>query len=231
MNKTYERLWLRFAKGGKMRYIGHLDMMKIFQAAIRRAGVPIAYSMGFNPHQRLSFALPLPLGMDSLCEYAELLLESVMLPEDLVKALDGHLPDGVRLLAAYAASEKAPRPAAAVEAADYRLVFPKMEGVSSDGVASAIAALRSQPEIMVLKKTKRGEKETDIKPDIFYISCEQAGGVLMRLSAGSSRNLSPQLVAQVLFQQMGVTLQAHDAAFTRLELYGHGGKPLHELAL
>jgi len=230
MNKTYERLWLRFAKGGKMKYIGHLDLMKIFQLAIRRASIPIAYSMGFNPHQRLSFALPLPLGMDSLCEYAELLLDSFMLPDDLLKVLDEQLPDGVRLLSAYCIPEQAPRPAAAVTYADYRLVFPSVKNIGM-ATEEAIATLQNQPEIIVTKKTKSGEKEADIKVDIQSLVYESAGAVHMRLSAGSNRNLNPQLVAQVIFQQMGISPQSYEAAFTRLELYGQNGKPLHEVAL
>jgi len=225
MNRVYERRWLRFAKGGKMKYIGHLDLLKIFQAAIRRAKLPIAYSMGFNPHQRLSFALPLPVGMDSVCEYMELLLDE---PSD-VMVLDAQLPEGLRLLSAYEVPEKAPRPAAAVTAADYRLMFPNVLESKE-----YLQKMMDAPEIMMMKKTKGGEKETDIRPDILDLTFDPIGAIMMRLSAGSARNLNPMLVAQKLFDDMGISPSPNEIAIVRHELYGNADQqlvPLHETAL
>ena len=225
MNRVYERRWLRFAKGGKMKYIGHLDLQKIFQSAIRRAKLPIAYSMGFNPHQRLSFALPLPVGMDSVCEYMELLLDQ---PAE-VMVLDTELPEGLRLLSAYKVSEKAPRPAAAVTAADYRLIFPKVFE-SKEYLQKIIDA----SEIIMMKKTKSGEKETDIRQDILALEFDPVGAVMMRLSAGSARNLNPMLVAQRIFDDMGICPALNDVAIVRHEMYGNAHQllvPLHEVAL
>ena len=202
MNREYERRWIRFAKGGKMKYIGHLDLMRVFQSAIRRAKLPIAYSMGFNPHQRLSFAMPLPVGMDSVCEYIELLLDE---PSDVI-ALGDHLPDGLRILSTYEVPEKAPSPAAVVTAADYRLTGSEII-IDKEKVQS----LWNAPEIIVMKKTKKGEAEADIRPDILALEYDPIGAVTMRLSAGSARNLSPALVAQLI---------CPNAAITRLELYG-----------
>jgi len=212
MNKTYERRWLRFAKCEKMKYIGHLDLQTIFHGAIRRAKLPIAYSQGFNPHQRISFALPLPVGMESLCEYVELILEE---PAD-VMALDEHLPDGLRVLEAYEVPEKAPRPAAEVTAVDYRL--------TSDFAKQAYDQITYSTEIVVLKKTKSGEKEVDIKPDILDVACDQMGVLTMRLSAGSSKNLSPQLVVKEFFPNK-------DVSIVRTEMYASNGRPLHEIIL
>ncbi|MCL2421251.1 MAG: TIGR03936 family radical SAM-associated protein [Defluviitaleaceae bacterium] len=227
MNRVYERRWLRFAKGGKMKYIGHLDLLKIFQSAIRRAKLPIAYSMGFNPHQRLSFALPLPVGMDSVCEYMELLLDEPA--ENFKKDLDAQLPDGLTLLDLYDIPEKAPRPAAAITAIDYRLTFPGAK--QSKPFLDAISDTR---EIVVLKKTKSGEREADIRPDILALDFDPVGAVLMQLSAGSDRNLNPMLVAQKLFDDMVISPAPHEIAIMRKEMYGEiNGKlvPLHEVAL
>jgi len=227
MNRVYERRWLRFAKGGKMKYIGHLDLLKIFQSAIRRAKLPIAYSMGFNPHQRLSFALPLPVGMDSVCEYIELLLDEPA--ENLKDDLDAQLPDGLRLLELYKIPEKAPRPAAAIMAVDYRLIFP---GVTES--KACLQAMVDASEIMMLKKTKSGEIEADIKQDILAIEYDPVGAVSMRLSSGSVRNLNPMLVAQKLFEDMAISPDVHEISLMRREMYGEiDGKlvPLHEVAL
>ena len=225
MNRVYERRWLRFAKGGKMKYIGHLDLQKIFQSAIRRAKLPIAYSMGFNPHQRLSFALPLPVGMDSVCEYMELLLDK---PAE-VMVLDNELPEGLRLLSSYKIPETAPRPAAAVTAADYRLIFP---GVLESKVY--LQKMIDSPEIIMLKKTKSGEKEANIRQDILDLKFDPIGAIMMKLSAGSARNLNPMLVAQKIFDNMGICPSLNEIAVVRYEMYGDAeGRlvPLHEVAL
>ena len=209
MNKIYERRWLRFAKVGKMKYIGHLDLQTIFHGAIRRAKLPIAYSQGFNPHQRISFALPLPVGMESLCEYVELILEE---PADI--ALDEYLPDGLRVLEVYSVPEKAPRPAAEVTAVDYR--------ITTSLAKQAYDKITSRAEIVVLKKTKSGEKEVDIKPDILDISYEHGDVLKLRLSAGSSKNLSPQIIInEFLPQEM--------PSIVRTEMYASNGKALHEI--
>jgi len=241
MNRVYNRRWLRFAKGGKMKYIGHLDLLRVFQSAIRRAALPIAYSMGFNPHQLISFALPLPVGMDSVCEYIELMFEEkdnpalglgldlgLGLGNGLLARLDAELPDGLRLLASYEIPERAPRPAAAVSAADYRLVFPGVED-SRDYLQDILAA----PEIIVTKKSKSGEKEADIRQDILALDYDPVGAVTMRLSAGSVRNLKPILVAERIFALLVKPFSIHELSITRQELYGTGTEgqlaPLHDI--
>ena len=219
-NQIYERRLIKFAKGGKMKYIGHLDLLRVFQSAIRRAKLPVAYSMGFNPHQRLSFAMPLPVGMDSVCEYMEILFNKKDKEDSPVEiaALDGQLPDGLRILSTYEIPEKSPSSAGLVTAADYRLTFP---GVTK----KHIQPLKNAPEIIVMKKTKRGEKETDIRPDILALEFDPVGAVMMCLSAGSARNLSPVLVAKKIYPDINEVL------ITRQEMYGNAGGrlvPLHE---
>ena len=211
-----------------MKYIGHLDLLKVFQSAIRRAKLPIAYSMGFNPHQRLSFALPLPVGMDSVCEYIEMLFDEVPLNEvplddipnqlDRLNLLSGQLPEGLQILSVHHIHENAPRPAAAVVAADYRLIC---HGVLKEQVQ----ALWDSSEILVMKKTKKGVAKSDIRPDILKLEFDPVGAVSMRLSAGSERNLNPTLVAK----QLGT-----DFTIVRQELYGTAGGrllPLHEAVI
>ena len=215
MNKIYERRWLRFAKVEKMKYIGHLDLQTIFHGAIRRAKLPIAYSQGFNPHQRISFALPLPVGMESLCEYVELILEE----SADVTVLDKHLPGGLRILETYKVSEKAPRPAAEVAAVDYRLT-----GINKGLAKNTYDSITSAPKIVVLKKTKSGEKEVDIKPDILDIACDHIGTLTMRLSAGSAKNLSPQVIIKEFFPQENISI-------IRTEMYASNARPLHEIIL
>ena len=227
MNRTYHRRWLRFTKGGKMKYIGHLDLMRVFQSAIRRAKLPIAYSMGFNPHQRISFAMPLPVGMDSVCEYMELLLDE---PEDIM-ALGEHLPNGLVPLTSWAIPENAPSPAAAVRAVDYRLAFSEVREYKG-----RIEELLAAPEIFVTKKTKKGEATVDIKPNILALEYDPVGAVMMRIA----NNLGPNHIAKLICPDI------NSANITRLEIYGslrpadmseiprasnHALVPLHEAVI
>ena len=75
---------IKFTKVGKVRFVGHLDLLKLFQRAIKRAGIPVAYSNGFNPHQLIGFAIPLPLGMASVGEYVDVELKEEV-SEDIIK--------------------------------------------------------------------------------------------------------------------------------------------------
>ena len=217
MNRTYERRWVRFAKGGKMKYIGHLDLLKVIQMAIKRAKLPVAYSMGFNPHQRLSFALPLSVGVESVCEYMEILLDE---PADIM-LLDKQLPDGLKILSVYEVDEKAKSPAAIVTTADYRLTFDEIKEFE-DGVKESVKKILDVDEIMVTKKTKKGIKDIDIRPDILSLEYDPVGAVMMRLCAGSERNLSPAIVSQKIFEYIGKNDAAQAGQLLRHEVYGNG---------
>ena len=215
INKTYERLWIRFAKGNKMKYIGYLELLKIFKVAIQMTKLPLTCYKEFNPHKQLSFAMPLSVGMDSLCEYMELLMHKPS--KNLIKDLDHQLPEGIRLLSSYKISKSAPSLLRAVKAADYRLVFP---GVC--GSKEYLKNIMSASNIMVLKKDKNGKKETDIRQDIFNMDFDPVGAVIMRLSAESTRNLNPMLVAQKIFEDMGICPPLNKIAIVRKEMYGRG---------
>ncbi|MCL2203505.1 MAG: TIGR03936 family radical SAM-associated protein [Defluviitaleaceae bacterium] len=200
---------IQFSKGGALRFIGHLDFLRVFLQAVRRSGLPVAYSQGFNPHILLSFALPLPLGMESICDYADLVFEKPLDWGKAAEKLQAHAPGGLKILQM---RETAGRGAAAVvAAADYTL-----EGTPATDLLAA-------ETIIIPKKTKSGTKDTDIRPDIFDITT-QADKITMRLAAGSARFINPQLVAGIL---LGREVAACE--IKRVELYeriGEGFAPL-----
>ena len=200
MNNVYHRYWLQFAKQDAMKFIGHLDLLRIFQQSIRRAQLPVAYSMGFNPHQRLSFAMPLPVGMAGTAEWAEILLDSPFASDVLQAALNPVLPHGLQVTAVYSAPGSAPRLAPSVMAADYTAHFP--EGAPA-GLEAAVAQMLAAPEILMEKKTKSGTREVDIRPDIFGLAFLE-GALHMRLATGSAQNLNPQLVLRALSRENAV---------------------------
>ena len=153
-------LRFRFAKRGRAAYLSHLDVMRTFQRAFIRAGIRIRHSEGFNPHPKMSIALPLQLGCESVCE----LLDASVIdgPEDMVAALNLVLPEGIEVLAV----GEPHRPVREIAWTEWSLRFPE--------VPSAQEAERvfSRPELSVEKKTKRGLATLDIAPHIRLLSRE-----------------------------------------------------------
>ena len=206
------KIRLRFAKTDTLRFIGHLDFLNVFQQTIRRSGLPIAYSQGFNPHQILSFALPLPLGMESIHDYADITLTTELPYDEIVQSLNACVPQGLSVLAAYPVTGQAA--AAATTAADYNIATSMAQEILME---NAKKILESET-LVIPKKTKSGIKPTDIRPDIFDIRVDE-GGLFLRLSAGSARFLNPLLVAE---QMMGEPPCTSD--ISRLELYQSDGE-------
>jgi radical SAM-linked protein len=197
------KIRLRFSKHGTLRFIGHLDFLRVFQQTIRRGALPAAFSQGFNPHLLISFALPLPLGMASENDYADITLAQDVSPAEIIQKLNAAAPPGLTINAAYPAENKA---AAVVCVADYFL--PCSPAPQLDEVLQA-------KEIIIAKKTKKGVKDTDIRGDILGLEARE-DGVLMRLSAGSARFLNPLTVSELLFAGDKSPCAAN---ITRRELY------------
>ena len=153
-------LRFRFAKRGRAAYLSHLDVMRTFQRAFIRAGIRIRHSEGFNPHPKMSIALPLQLGCESVCE----LLDASVIdgPEDMVAALNLVLPEGIEVLAV----GEPHRPVREIAWTEWSLRFPDAPS------AQEAERVLSLPELPVEKKTKRGLATLDIAPHIRLLSRE-----------------------------------------------------------
>ena len=97
---------IKFIRGEEVKFISHLDLMKVFERASRRANIPIAYSQGFNPHAHLIFGLPLSVGVTSQAEYADIELTEELDPENFMLGLNKQLPKGLIIVAAKARNTK-----------------------------------------------------------------------------------------------------------------------------
>jgi len=226
------KIRLRFSKTGKLRFIGHLDFLRVFQQTIRRSGLPIAYSQGFNPHQIISFALPLPLGMESINDYVDVTLTTELPPEQVVHCLNVCAPQGLHISAAY--KPLGSSAAAATIAADYVIA---LHNCSMSLLQPAAKKILSSETLVIPKKTKSGVKNTDIRPDIYEIHCdstvicEMSCKVNLRLSAGSAKFLNPLVVAELLLNTMHQNFEtpSHNikpctSTMSRIELYQSSGK-------
>jgi len=200
-----------FAKEGALRFIGHLDFLRVFGQMLRRTGLPLAYSQGFNPHIQLGFALPIPLGMGSTHDYADLTFAQPIDVKQAAALMQAQAPAGLIIHRLW--EHEGRNSASITAAADYAF-----EG--------AIAVdLLSAPEYIIAKKTKSGTKDTNIRPDIFDIYNEGTQ-ITMKLAAGSGRFLNPITVARLL---TGRDVTAGE--LVRAELYAKVGEafvPLNE---
>ncbi|WP_214369229.1 TIGR03936 family radical SAM-associated protein [Pseudonocardia sp. H11422] len=155
---TVQRIRVRFAKRGRLRFLSHRDVARSFERAVRRAGVPVAHSHGFSPHPRLSWIGAAPTGAASEAEYLEIGLTRIVDPAQLVAELDAALPDGLDVLEAVVA-EGAPL-AERIDAGRWSVELP---GVDPDTLRPALAALLAAESVVVERVTPSGRREIDVR--------------------------------------------------------------------
>ena len=216
------KIRIKFAKQGVMRFIGHLDIMRYFQKAMRRAHIDIAFTEGFSPHMIMSFAAPLGVGTESLGEYFDLELVETIPTSEITRRLDEVMVEGVRVISTRQVEDgKAGKAMSLVAAADYYVEFrPGKEPEISwrDKINDFLA----QPEIKVMKKTKRSEKEIDIRPFIYKMEL-QGDKIFMMLASASANYTKPELVTDTFFSWLGVELPEFAYTIKRLEVYADKG--------
>ena len=207
-----------------MKYIGHLDVMRYFQKALRRAGFDTALSGGFSPHMIMSFAAPLGVGITSEGEYFDLELRSADTSKNMEDRLNAVMADGFRVLSVREIpSDKKVGGMRMVAAADYRVSFGN---AVSDEVfhmlVSGLADFMQQTEIVLEKRSKKGSREINIRPLIYRLE-PQDRAFCMLVSQGSVNNLRPELVMQALFSQNGLAMPESGLHIHRLDLYANSG--------
>lgn len=216
---------IKFRKYGPLRFIGHLDVMRFFQKAIRRAEIPIAYTGGYSPHMIMSFANPLGIGITGEGEYFDIELKTPISSAEAVARLNAEMVEGIEVLSfLQIAEEKKMTGMAIVSAADYLLDFAA--DVLPEGFESNIPDFLAQSDIPVIKQTKRSEKEVNIRPMIYRMQM-QDGRLFLKLAAGSVQNLKPELVMEAFCRYLGTDPHAVRFSLTRLEMYADticGGK-------
>ena len=200
---------VRFSKQGQMKFIGHLDMVRYFQKVMRRGEIDVAYSEGFSPHQKMSFAAPLSVGVLSKGEYFDMEVNSTLSTKEAIERINEQNVEGVKVLSYKLLPDNAKNAMAVMSAADY---FVYTDIFTDDDITGFI----NQDSINVIKKTKKSEKEVDIKPLIYSIKKED-NGIFIKLAQGSAQNLKPELVVTALenFTQKSDTSYIYE----RLDMY------------
>ena len=231
------KIRIKFAKHGVMKYIGHLDIMRFFQKVMRRADIAICYSEGYSPHQIMSFASPLGVGLESDGEYMDIEVSETASSKESLRRLNQVMVEGMEVRSYRRLPESSKNAMSIVAAADYRISFREGSfSLSKEKLEEAFSAFLAQKQIVVLKKTKKSEQEKDIRPFIYEGRVEPEGSLFFKLAAGSVNNIKPELVLDAFFRQNGLLIGLEDLQITRLELYADLGTdqkrillPLEEL--
>ena len=214
---------IKFAKQGAMKFIGHLDIMRYFQKAVKRAGLDAAYSEGFSPHMIMSFAAPLGVGITSEGEYFDLELKTPVSSKEAVERLNRVMVEGMEVLSVREVPEgKKGKAMSLVAAADYLVSFREGMEPGKDW-KEKVPAFMEQQEIRILKKTKKNEKEVDIKPYIHEMEI-RGESIFLKLAAGSVKNTKPELVMEAFYGFCGQEFQPLSLLIHRMEVYGDLGE-------
>ena len=185
-----DKLRLKFAKTGRAVYISHLDLMRTMQRVFFRAGLPLRYSEGFNPHARISIILPLQVGVSSVCEYMDFWLTEDVDPQTISARLNASMPEGIEALEVYPAVRKGAE-----------LKWLAVEGRFTGGKDAAFYnEFFAREDITVTRRTKRGEKTENIAPHIRKAAFTQEGEGLRCefILSAQEPTISPELLVTAL---------------------------------
>ncbi|HVE98352.1 MAG TPA: TIGR03936 family radical SAM-associated protein [Mycobacteriales bacterium] len=160
-----QRLRLQYAKRGRLRFTSHRDFARAFERALRRAGVPMAFSAGFSPHPKISYVNATPTGVASEAEYVEIALARRCEPDDVRRALDTSLPDGLDILACVEAPADGPSLADLVSGSSWEI---RLAGVTAAALGDALERFLREPEVLVERRTKDGVRRLDARAAVHH---------------------------------------------------------------
>lgn len=196
---------LTFQKTERVKFVSHLDVVRLFSRAARRVGIHITHSQGFNPHPLMTFAHPLGVGIASECEQVEISFDDELSPGEVVSRLNSAMPEGFRILEAKVSEKKSPF--ASLYSAVYEIeLFGSIP-------AGALEQFLQRETIVMAKKTKSGVKDTDIKEYILNVKLQKMGLDRMCFEAElatGAKNLKPELLLEAMETYVeGLTVEGY----------------------
>ena len=225
------RYLTKFTKEENIKFISHLDVLKTIQKNIRRAGLPIEYSQGFNPHMNTSIAQPLSVGVYSNGEYMDMVLTTEMNENEIVDKLNETAPSGIKYLSALAipykeGEKKVPQAMALIDAARYTI---KVKYSDVSNLEEEVNKLLEVKEWNTVKKSKKGEKEVNIRPLVKEFSFWVKDEFLILnvvISTGSREHLSADLLVSYIQEKTSSALLDSFVNIKREEMYFYKGNKL-----
>lgn len=212
---------LKFSKHGPVKYIGHLDIMRYFQKCMRRSGVDIAYSTGFSPHQIMSFAQPLGVGMESDGEYMDIEVNSHAGSKDMIDRLNATMATGIRIENAVALPDGVKNAMASIAAASYTVTLKDGSNFPDQVVKKSEEFFRKK-QIMVTKETKKNTLEIDLKPHIYEAKLEPEIFTCL-VDASSAGNIKSTQILEALYEYASVPYKQLDLQVTRIDTFTNIG--------
>ncbi len=218
---------IEFKKTGVICYTSHLDIMKVFKRAFKRAEISLEYSKGFNPHPKMGFAQPLSLGYEGLQEYIEFDVDETKCSfkgDEILEKMKSIMPEGLTLVSIKEAPDLKKTLAAITVAADYIVHIPLRAGKLNMNGSELWHKYMDQDEIITLKKQKKKKDlvEVNIKPKIRKLAFFPSDDKLkmeMELDSGSVSNLSPELVIGTVLECFQIDTPRSDIEVTRTKIY------------
>lgn len=199
------RYVFKLKKMGNTKYISHLDTMRTLHRAIRRAGFPLTYSKGFNPHPSISFASPLSVGIESFAEYIDIEFDSFIDKNEILEKINFNMPIGLEVLKVIPINKKMPTCMAATYASKYEI---KLKRSQNNKIEEAVNNIINAKEIIKTKKTKSGEKSINIKEMIFDLKIKNIDENYFILECivltSNSGSLSPEVIADILKESVAI---------------------------
>lgn len=222
---------VKFSKLGMAKYISHLDLLRCFTRAIMRAELPVKYSQGFNPHQKLTFSLPLSIGVTSVCEYADIDFEDGISHSEIKDKLSRNLPPDIIVNDVY----EVRRSANDIVSAKYLVTLFTDKELD----CSAVSDFFGQSEVIIIKKTKK-KGETEVNLMDFVKGCRtietcidktENGYVTefeLTLAAGGQSNLKPEIAVNALCAALKQKVTSYDIHRTQIYCIGADNSIIEE---
>lgn len=197
-----QRLRVTFARGDAMKYISHLDVMRFWERALRRAQIPVAYSEGFSPHAQIALAAPLAVGMTSEAELMDVFLEEPMQPREFIRQLSDQIPEGIAISAAQEVGLALPSMQADMQFAEYSVDVPTADTRSVTSVQAAVDAFLAADTIAWEHKRENETRSYDIRAQVETIaiaaSNEASITLAMRLKNDNTGSGRPEQIVAAL---------------------------------
>ena len=219
------RYMIKFSKEGAIRYISHLDLLRLFKRSFKRVGIKLQYSQGFNPHPKMSFAQPLSLGYTSIGEYLEFETADSYPPHEILEKINSVMPEGIEVLTCSELTGNGKTLAALTEYADYEIIIPGQAPLAENW-NDRIKKYMEQDQILVQKHQKKSGKEIEIniKPMISELDVMVDNNnitITSKLAAGSTANLSPEILIESFCDFVGLSYDRSEISVKRKEIYFH----------
>ncbi|MEG6614873.1 TIGR03936 family radical SAM-associated protein [Peptococcaceae bacterium 1198_IL3148] len=217
---------IMFSKTGAAKYVAHLDLNRIFERSCRRAELPLAFSQGFNPHPKISFAVPLAVGVSGEKEFMDIELTEDLKTEDILNRLNDSLPSGIKVLDVRRVDEsiKEKPLMARVNSADYRIECEVEAAIDQQQVDKAVTALLSSESLPIERVTKGKTKVVDIRPGVLNLKGQVTDNIIVietELRTGSNGNVKPEELLKQL-QMVGLPIDDCYCNITRIGVYSEG---------